>query len=228
MEKLELEASRRDITGKKVRFIRRQGETPASVYGRGIESASIQADTKKLEGVLLKAGGTDLISLSISGEKSVKVLVREIQKEPVTDKLLHVNFYQVDLKQKIKADVPLHFIGEAPALKLENVSILHLMDELHIEALPDHIPHSYEIDLGVLQEVDQAIYVKDIQISADVTLLSDPEQVIAKVIEARVQVEEAIAAPVAGVVEGAEEAGEKAEAAESEGAEAREPKAEKS
>ncbi len=220
MDKLELEASRRDVTGKKVRFIRRQGKTPASVYGRGLNSAAIEADTRKLEGVLLKAGGTDLISLSISGEQPVKVLVREIQREPLTDQILHVDFYQVDLKQKIKADVPLHFMGEAPALKLSNVSLLHVMDELHIEALPDHIPHRYEIDLSVLQEIDQAIYVRDVHISPDVTLLSDPEQVIAKVIEARVQAEEAVAAPAA---EAAEVAGE-AEAGENEEAEAKEPK----
>ena len=227
MEKLELEATKREVTGKKVRFIRREGKTPASVYGRGVESTAIQAETKKLEQVLLKAGGTDLISLSVAGAKPVKVLVREVQKEPLSDHLLHVDFYQVDLTQKIKADVPVHLIGEAPALKLNNVSLLHLLDELEVEALPDHIPHSFEVDISVLQEIDQAIHVKDIQIGAGVTLLSDPEQVIAKVIETKVQVEEVVAAPAAEAAEVAAEAVEGAEGAQAED-KAKEPKAEKS
>ena len=179
--------------------MRREGKTPASVYGRGIKSIPIQVETKKLEQILIKAGGTDLISLSVEGSTvPVNVLVREVQKEPLSDTLLHVDFYQVDMLQKIKAGIPLHFTGEAPVLKMKNTSIIHLMDELNVEALPDHLPHRIEIDLTVLLEVDQSIHVKDIQLSSDVTILSDPEQVVAKAIEAKVEAE-VVEAPKAEV-----------------------------
>lgn len=190
MEILSLEADKRNITGKKVRFLRRNGQTPANLYGPKTESIAIQTDTKKLEQVLTKAGGTDLISLTIGKDKAVKVLVRGVQREPLTNELLHVDFYKVDLTKKIEADVPIHFHGEAPALKLGNVSVIHLLDELRIEALPDHIPHRIEVDLSMLHEIDQAITVKDIKLPSDITILNDPEQVIAKAIEAKAEVVE--------------------------------------
>jgi large subunit ribosomal protein L25 len=217
MEHLTLEAARRKVSGKKVRFLRRQGQTPASLYGPGIESVSIQADTRKMEQVLVKAGGTDLISLAVAGAKPVKVLVREVQKEPLTDQLLHVDFYQVDLTQKITAEVPIHFFGEAPALKLGNVSVLHQVDMLEVEALPEHLPHRIEIDLSVLTEIDQAIHVKDINLGSDVTIISDPESVVTRAVETKVEVEvvEAPAAEVAAEAPEAAEAG-KAETEETE------------
>lgn len=210
METLSLEADKRDITGKKVRFLRRNGKTPANLYGPKTESIAIQTDTKKLEQVLTKAGGTDLISLSIGKDKPVKVLVRGVQREPLTNELLHVDFYKVDLTKKIEADVPIHFHGEAPALKLGNVSVIHMLDELRVEALPDHIPHRIEIDLSMLQEIDQAITVKDIKLASDIIILNDPEQIIVKAIEAKAEVvEEAPAAEEEAVQpEAAEEAEE--------------------
>lgn len=209
MDKLELEVSRREITGKKVRFIRREGKTPANIYGPGIEPMPVQVDTKKLEQVLVKAGETDLITLKMQGLKShPKVLVREVQKRPITDELLHIDFYQADLTQTITVDVPLVFTGEAPISKRKNVSIITMLDALHIEALPEHLPHNIEVDLSVLEEVEQAIQVQDITLSPDLTLHTDPEQVIAKAIEAKAVVEEAPAEEVAEAVEGEEEGAE--------------------
>jgi large subunit ribosomal protein L25 len=119
------------------------------------------------------------------------------------------------MDEKIKADVPVVFIGEAPVLrKVKNSSVLHLIDSLHIEALPDDLPHSLEIDISSLEELDSAIHVKDIHLGDKVTLLSDPEQMAVKVIEARKE-EIPVEVPVAEeveAVEGAEEAGEAAEA----------------
>lgn len=186
MERLELEASKREITGGKVRFLRREGVTPANLYGRGIDSTPLQVDTKNLKQVLAQAGKTDLISLKIADLKTPKkILVREVQTNPLTDELLHVDFYQVRMTEKIKADVPLVFIGEAPALKNKNTSLLRLIDSLTIEALPDALLHSLEVDLSSLEQTDQAIHVKDIHISDEVTLLSDPEQMVVKVVETR-------------------------------------------
>ena len=224
MKRLELEVSKRDITGKKVRFLRRQGIVPANIYGHGINSTAINVDTKSLKHLLAHAGMTDLISLKIDDAKNpLRVLVREVQRNPLNDDLLHVDFYQVRMDEKIKADVPLVFVGEAPVLKkVKNSSVLHLIDSLHIEALPDDLPHSLEIDVSSLEELDSAIHVKDIHLGDGITLLSDPEQMAVKVIEARkeevIEVPvEAVAAEEAEVVGEAEEGAEaKAEAAEEE------------
>ncbi|HIE17464.1 MAG TPA: 50S ribosomal protein L25 [Dehalococcoidia bacterium] len=195
MKRLELEASKREVLGKKVRFLRRQGLIPANIYGHGINSIPVQLDAKSLKQLLANTGTTDLISLKITGSKTpVRVLVRDVQRNPLTDELLHVDFYQVEMTERIKVEVPLVFIGEAPVLdRVKGTSLLHLVDSLYIEALPDDLPHSLEVDLSLLKEADDAIYVKDIQIGDGITLLSDPEQMVVKVVEARREVE---AAPV--------------------------------
>jgi large subunit ribosomal protein L25 len=222
MKRLELEASKREVAGKKVRFLRRQGIIPGNIYGHGIDSTAINVDAKSLKHLLAHAGSTDLIHLKLGDSKNpLRVLVREVQKNSLTDDLLHVEFYQVRMDEKIKADVPIVFVGEAPVLKkVKNSSILHLIDSLPIEALPDDLPHSLEVDLSSLEELDSAIHVKDIRLGDGITLLSDPEQMAVKVIEARK--EEVIEVPVEAVapeeaeaVEGAEEAAE-AEAREEE------------
>ncbi len=215
MERIELEALKREVTGKKVRFLRREGSTPANMYGHGLKSLALQVDTKKLKQTLLRAGKTDLISLKVAdGDAPLMVLIREVQKNPINNNLLHVDFYQVKMTEKIKADIPLVFVGEAPALKKKNVSLLHLIDSLHIEALPDHLPHNLQVDVSKLEDTDQAIFIKDIPLSADVTLLSDPEQIVVKVVETRVEIE--VPEVVAAEVEGEAVAEEAAEAPEEE------------
>lgn len=220
MEKLEIEVSKREVTGKKVRFIRREGKTPANIYGPGVEPQPVQVDTRKLEQILVKAGETDLITLKLHGSKThPKVLIREVQKRPITDELLHVDFYQADLTQTIRVDVPLVFIGEAPAAKKKNVSIITMLDEINIEALPEHLPHNIEVDLSVLEEIDQAIHVKDIKLKPDLILHTDLEQVVARAIEAKAVVEEV---PAAAAVEVEAEAGAGEEGKAGAGEEAKE------
>lgn len=219
MKRQELEVSKRDITGKKVRFLRRQGIVPANIYGHGIESTAINVDTRSLKHLLAHTGMTDLISLKVDGSKEpIRVLMREIQRNPLTDEPLHVNFYKVSMTEKIKAEVPLVFIGEAPVLrKVKNTTILHLLDALDIEALPDDLPHSFEVDISNLEELDHTIHVKDISLGSGITLLSDPEQMVVKVAEARKEVEvvpEVVEAELAE--EGAEEAAEAEGEAEAE------------
>lgn len=206
MERPELEVSKREITGKKVRFLRREGILPVNLYGHGIDSTPLQVDAKLFKQMLAQAGKTDLISLKIGDSKTPRnVLVREVQRNALTDELLHVDFYQVKMTEKIKAEVPLVFIGEAPVLKNRITSLLRLIDSLPIEALPDALPHSFEVDLSGLVETDQAIYVKDIHLSDEVTLLGDPEQMVVKVTESRREAEvEAVEAEVEEVAAEAE------------------------
>jgi large subunit ribosomal protein L25 len=219
MKRHELDASKREITGKKVRFLRRQGIVPANIYGHGLESTPISVDTRSLKHLLTHAGKTDLISLKIASSKDpVRVLMREIQRNPLTDEPIHVDFYQVSMTEKIKTEVPLVFIGEAPILKkVKNISIFHLIDSIHIEALPDDLPHSLEVDVSHLEEMDHTIHIKDIPLGHGITLLSDPEQMVVKVAEARKE-EEVVPAVVEAeaVEEGVEEAGEAGAGAEAE------------
>jgi large subunit ribosomal protein L25 len=228
MERIELEASKRDVSGKKVRFLRRDGKTPTNIYGHGIDSVALQVDTKVLKQTLARAGKTDIISLKVAGENApVLVLVREVQKDYLNNEVLHVDFYQVNMKEKIKAAVPLVFIGEAPALKKKNVSLLHILDTVQIEALPDHLPHNLKVDISALIDTERAIFVKDIQIVEGVTLISNPEQLVIKAVEARHE-EEAPVAEVKAEGEGAEaEAGEGAEAEGKEPAAAKDKSASK-
>jgi len=211
MKGLELEASEREVKGKKVRFLRRQGLIPANIYGRGINSLSLQVDAKNLKQILAHAGGTDLISLKIGdSKKAVKVLLRDVQRNPLNDDLFHVEFYQVKMDEKIRVDVPLEFVGEAPALKHKNVALLRILDSLHIEALPDDLPHSIEVDISVLEENDQSIHVKDLKLPSGVTLHTDLEEMVIKVAEAKKVVEEEAPAAEEALAE-AEAAGEEKE-----------------
>lgn len=193
MKQIELEISKRETLGKKVRFLRREGIVPANLYGNGLTSIPLQVDAKDLKQVLSQAGKTGIITLNIADvETPRKVLVREVQENPLTDELLHVDFYQVKMTEKIKADIPLVFTGEAPVLKHnKNASLLRLIDSVSVEALPDALPHSLEVDLSSLEETTQAICIKDIALDDKVTLLGDPEQLVVKIAESRREAVEA-------------------------------------
>jgi len=196
MEKLNLQASKREILGKKTRFMRREGTTPTHLFGHGIDSLSLQCDTAKLQRIIARAGMTRLIALDVEGDKQPRsVFIREIQREPCSGELLHVDFYQVKRTEKIRVDVPIILFGEAPAMKEKGRTLTHSLTSLSVESLPDKLPPQIEVDLGPLEEVEQAIFVRDISLSPDVTVITDPDQMVVRVSEARV-VEEEVAAEV--------------------------------
>ena len=207
MDKIELTVANRELLGKKVRFLRRQGITPVHLFGHGIESMSLQCDTAELKRVMSRAGKTRIINLNIDGEKTPRnALIREIQIEPLTGQSLHVDFYQVKMEERMKVDVPIVLIGEAPALKSKENMLLHELNTLEIECLPIDIPSSIEIDISTLAEPDQSIRVSDVELNKDITVFNDPEQIIARISIRHVEVieeeaeealeEEAAEAPV--------------------------------
>ena len=209
MKRLELEVLKREVKGKKVRFLRRGGLVPCNIYGHGIESQPVQVEARKLGQIIARAGGTDLIALKIGGTDTPgMVLIRDVQRNPMTGEPIHVDFYQVNMAEKLKADVPLVFIGTAPALKLKNVSLLHAMTAVQIEALPDDLPHNIEVDISSLALPEQSIHVKDLKVSSKITILADPDQMLIKVAEVRKAVEEV---PAAAAAEGEEEVVEEKE-----------------
>ena len=213
MEDLRLKATQRDVLGKKSRFLRRQGITPTHLYGNNIKSLALQCDAAELQHLLALAGRTRLISLEVDGKQARSVFVREIQRDEVARKLLHVDFYQVRKGEKITVDVPIVFVGEAPAMKEKGRMIAHGITSLSIECLPDSVPPQIEIDLSPLEDLEQAIHVKDIVLGADITVNADPEQLVVKVSEAVVkEVVEEVVAEVEEEVEAEAEAEVKAEA----------------
>jgi len=212
VEGLTLQATKRDVLGKKTRFLRRQGSTPTHLFGHGLESLSLQCDTAKLQRIIAQAGTTRLITLEIDGDKQPRsVFIREIQRDVCTGALLHVDFYQVKMKEKMKTDVPIILVGEAPALKEKGRSLTHGVTSLSIECLPDKLPPQVEVDLSSLGELEQAIYVRDITLSPDITLITDPDQMVVKVSEVYAEKEEEIAEEVVAEVKAEAPAEEAAE-----------------
>jgi large subunit ribosomal protein L25 len=212
MTDLNIKASKRDVLGKKTRFMRREGTTPTHLFGHGIDSLSLQCDTAKLQRIIARAGMTRLITLDVEGYKEPRsVFIREIQREPCSGELLHVDFYQVKSTEKIRVDVPIILIGEAPAMKEKGRTLTHSLTSLSVESLPDKLPPQIEVDLSVLEEVEQAIFVRDIALGPDVAVITDPDQMVVRVSEARVVEEEEV---VAEAVPAEEAAAEEAEAEE--------------
>lgn len=179
-ENLVLEAQPRELVGKKVSRLRRAGLVPAVVYGPKSEPLNVQIPYRPLQLALLKAGGTHLIDLQI-GSKKHTVLAREVQRDIMRGDITHVDFFAVDLKAKIAIDVPLHFVNESPAVAAKKGVLLTGPTMLTIETLPTHMPESLEIDLSSLKEVGDSIHVRDLKISPDMTILNDPDEMIARV-----------------------------------------------
>ena len=192
MEDLKLKATHRMVLGKKARFLRRQGITPTHLYGHNVKSAALQCDTSELQNLLAHAGKTRLVNLEVDGEKAKIIFVREIQRDVITRELLHVDFYQVKRTEKIAFDVPIVLVGEAPALKFKGRMLVHGINSLSVECLPANVPPQIDIDITRLEEVEQAINVKDIVLDPEITVHADPEQLVVKISEVMVrEVEEA-------------------------------------
>ncbi len=214
MDIIELETKRREALGKEVRFLRRQGVTPVNLFGHGLESISLQCDTSKLTQTLSKAGQTRLINLKIGGEKKRhSVVIRGVQREPLRGGLLHVDFLEVSMTERVKMDVPLVITGEAPISKSKDYMITQELNTLAVECLPADIPENLEVDISSLTEPEQVLRVKDIEVGEDVTVQDDDEVVVIRIthlqaakIEEEAEVEEEVTeAAEAGEEEPAEE-----------------------
>ena len=203
MDQIELTASNREVLGKKVRFLRRQGIIPVHLFGHGIESVALQCDIITLQRVLAEAGKTRLISVKVDNEKGPRTVVaREIQTEPQTGALLHADFYQVKMAERIKIEVPVVLVGEAPALKSKENTLVHELNTLHVECLPAKIPANVELDITSLIEPEQAMRVKDIVLDEEITVLSDPELMVARISSRLIeQIDEEEEVPVEAAVE---------------------------
>jgi len=198
-----LEAQPRSVVGKKVGQLRRSGLVPVVVYGPQTEPVNLQIPYRPLQVALMKAGGTNLIDITYDGSKQT-VLAREVQRDILRGDILHVDFFAVDLKAKIKIDVPIHFVGESPAVQARKGILITGPAMLTIETLPSHLLNQIEVDLSGLNEIGDSIHVRDLTVDSEITVLNDPDEMIARVSQtsaARSEEEEAAEAAEAAVGE---------------------------
>lgn len=187
--KLELEP--RAITGKKVKRLRRAGAIPVHLYGPGIASRPLQCEEKSLLRALRQAGSANPITLSIQGEPGERLtFAREIQWNPVRGNLLHVDFLAVSANRPVAAQVPVILTGESPGAQRTGGAVAQTLYQLEVEALPLEIPNEIEIDLSQLVDTNAQVRAAEIPLPANVTLLTDPETLVARVDAGRAVVEE--------------------------------------
>lgn len=219
-----LAATRREITGKKVSYLRAEGRLPAVVFGRGLESNPVSVDTHEFEQLRRHAGPNTLIDLSIDGGRAAPVLVHGVQLHRVNRRPLHVDLFVVRMTEELTVEVPLVAEGESEAIENAGGTLMRAIEHVRVRALPDHLPQSIHYSIAALRTFDDAIHVRDLEIPSDATLLTDPDEVVAKVLPPRVEEEPvAVAAEAEGEAgaEGAAE-GEAAEGGESGGGESSE------
>lgn len=181
MKTFNLKAEKRDITGRKVKTLRKEGVLPGNVFGKKIKSQSIKVNTGEFNEVFKEAGETSIVELMLGKEKR-PVLIQNVQMDPVSDLPLHVDFRQVDLKEKVTADVPVELIGEAPAEKQGLGTLVQYIDEIEVEALPTDLPEKFELDVSGLSKVDDAITINDLNYDkTKVSIELDKEEIITKV-----------------------------------------------
>ncbi len=199
MEEIVLKATRRSVTGKQVRALRRQGLLPAVIYGRHLQPINIALDAHQANQIFPHLSASHLIAVDVEGERHM-ALVREKQHHPVTERLLHVDLQAVSMTEKLRTTVPLEFVGEAPAAKNYGGVVLPSKEEVEVECLPKDLPPLIEVNLEGLAEIGEALYVRDLALPPGVTVLDDPDEVVV-VVTAPISEAELEAAPAVGEAE---------------------------
>jgi len=180
----QIKADVRSVTGRKVKYLRKEGLVPATIYGNKFESMSIQMPCLTLEKIYNEAGESSLVTISVDG-KDLPVLLRNAQYHPISGNLIHIDCYKVNLKEKIVTFVPIELIGESMAVK-NGATLISVTEEVEVEALPTNLPESIIIDISVLENLDSMVTVADLDVDkSKVEILTDAEQVIVKVEAAR-------------------------------------------
>jgi large subunit ribosomal protein L25 len=212
-----LAATHREVTGKQVARLRRAGQLPAVVFGHGLASQSLSLDSHDFELLQRRIGQNALVDLSVDGKKSTPVLVHGVQRDPVHRRMLHVDLFAVRMTEELTVDVPLLTVGVSPAVDKLGGTLLHMLESVKVKALPDHLPQSIDLPIDDLVDFEATVHVRDLTIPADVTLLTDPDEIVARVQQPRTEEEPVVAAePEVLVGEGEETAatGEPAPTAE--------------
>ncbi|MBI2329870.1 50S ribosomal protein L25 [Candidatus Daviesbacteria bacterium] len=213
MDRLSLQAEERIILGKKVKNLRKNGQLPGHVFGKGLETEHVTVDGKIFLKTFKEAGETGLIDLKIGTDKIRPVMIRGVQYDPISDEPVHIDFYQVNLSEKVKVPVPLILIGEQPeSVHLGETIVLQSMNEIEVEALPTDLVEKIEVDITVLKAIDDAITIGQLNYDrTKLTIHAPDEEIIVKLApaiteEMKKQMAEEAAAAAAATAETAGEA----------------------
>jgi large subunit ribosomal protein L25 len=186
MERIELKSSSREVVGKKVKLLRSEGIVPAVLFGANIPNQSIQMDERELNKVLQQAGSTTLINLFVDDEKKPHlVLAWEIQREVLTSRLQHVDFYQVQLDRKVKTSPSLEVVGESPLVEAGEAVLVQVLSTIEVECLPTDLIDSIQVDVSSLETLNDSITIDDLPVPSGITILADPDDVVVSVVPPR-------------------------------------------
>jgi large subunit ribosomal protein L25 len=206
---MKLDASHRDLIGKRSHRLLREGQVPAIVYGHHVKAVAVAVDRRELQHVLSRAGRTQLVDLVIDSGRPHKVLIKDVQTHPRRQGPIHVDFQQVSMREKLQVEVPVVVIGESPVVERGDADILQVIHQLKVECLPGDIPEVFEIDVSGLRSVGDQVRIGDVPGFDGVTVLGDPEDVVVKAQPRRElaleEEAEAEAGPAAAAEESAEE-----------------------
>ena len=212
---LTISAKIRKDFGKRVKALRKKSVLPAILYGPKIKEAQpLEIEEKHFEKVYKEAGESTLIFLEIEGQKQkIPVLIHEVARDPLTEKPIHVDFYQPRLEEEVEVKIPLVFEGEAPAVKDLGGTLVKNISELEVKARPQNLPHQIKVNIENLKTFEDNILIKDLKIPAGVKILKEPEEIVVYV-SAPVKVEEELVKPIEEKVEEVEKVEEKKEGRE--------------
>ncbi|MCP4536920.1 MAG: 50S ribosomal protein L25 [Chloroflexi bacterium] len=182
-QQVELAAVKRTVLGKHVKQLRREGLTPGVMYGRNFESVSLQFEARNLQTLLSQVGGSQLISVNVEGEKQPNmVLIRDVQRDPIRWTVLHVDFYRVDMAERLTTEIPLEIVGDSPVVVQGEGILLQGISAIEVECLPGDLVDAIEVDLTNLVELDQGLYVRDLAVPSGIDILTDVDEMIVRVV----------------------------------------------
>jgi large subunit ribosomal protein L25 len=184
----------RTVAGRQVGQVRRAGFVPGTIYGPKTKPVNVQFHYRTLQVALMKAGGTHLINLTVENDQTYTVIAREVQRDIIRGDILHVDFFALDLNAKLRTDVPLHFVGESPAVQAKQAILIVGANNLTVELLPSQLISVIEVDISKLLNVGDAIHASDIKLASGIEIINDPEEMLVKLIQpsaARSEEEEA-------------------------------------
>jgi len=206
MEKVVIKATKRDVVGKQVKALRREGKLPAVIYGRHTDPINIELDARSSGRILAGATSSSLITIELDGQE-YPTLVREKQRDYIKNSLLHVDFMSVSMTEKLRAYVALRFKGISLAVKDYNAILVHNIEQLHVECLPGDLPEFVEVDISILKNPGDGVRVRDLTVAENVHVLDDSDMMVA--VASASKIEEAL--PGAEGAEGAAPASEEPE-----------------
>lgn len=214
---LQIAVDARTASGKQTKRLRSAGILPGVLFGKKTGSIPVQLDAKAFEALYREAGRTSIVKVRVDGGRATSAVIKSVQRHPLTGRALHVDLFAPDLTHEMHADVPIVYSGTAPAVEHAGGTLLAALDHLRVKALPGDVPHEVSVDVSGLADLDAAIFVRDLVVADNVSVLNDPDELVAKVLPPRIEVEEE---PVAAEAVEGEEPIEEAvggEAAEGEG-----------